>query len=568
MLKTLQIKNFAIIDQVTVTFGPGLNILSGETGAGKSIIMDALQLILGGRASSDLVRRGAEEASVEALFDLEGSKEFSEVLHEHGLESEEGELIVRRIVSAAGKNRIFVNGSLVNMGTLSSITSRLVDLCSQHDQQLLARGEEQLLWVDRFGELEKDRAKVRDLWHAWREKQKALDALSTDSSQRAQRIDFLRFQLTELQEAGLENPEEDAEIENELKVLANSEALWSFSEEAEGVIHGGDGPALAGALTGLIQRARALQSSDARLSELVELLQNAKISLDEAGSFVRTWQGRIHRDEGRLEELHSRAALLGKMKRKYGPQLSDVIVNREKFRTELSALENHDSSLESAREEAGAARELLGDASGKLTRARKKAADLFAKAVVKELADLNMDRARFEARLSALDIPAISGMDAVEFQISANPGEPLGALNKIASGGELSRVMLAIHNVVSSRGGVGVYLFDEVDAGIGGTTAVSVGTKLQRVSLHNQVICITHLPQVASFANAHFRVEKRVVKRAGEERTVVQVVELPKMEREGEIARMLGGMGNDKEALANARAMLLKASKGAASARS
>lgn len=562
MLKLLKIRNFAIIDAVEIEFGEGLNIISGETGAGKSILMDALSLILGGRASSNLIRNGAEEASVEALFAIRGDERILNALDQFGIAVEDDELIVRRVVHSSGKNRIYVNGCMVNMSTLQSITSSLVDLCSQHDQQLLASGEEQLLWVDRFGKLEKQRAAVRARYLAWKEKSRILENLSSDSAQREQRMDFLRFQIQELEDAAVSSPDEDVKLERELKTLENTEALFAFASASESVFYGsetGERHSVLESVSSLLHKAQSLSKVDPRLAEAVEFLQTIKLNAEELARFVRDYSSGISRDEDRIEAINARLSMLSKCKKKYGANLSEVMDSLERFRQELSGLENHDTSLEKAKMELEESYSELRAAAERLSRARAKAAAEFSALVVRELADLQMERARFAAEISVLDEPVPSGIDQVRFTIATNPGESMHLLSKVASGGELSRVMLAMHNVVSSRGGVGVYLFDEVDTGIGGNTAVTVGRKLQRVSLNNQVICITHLPQVAAFADHHFRVEKRIEKKSGKERTICSVIPLSKPARELEIGRMLGGMGNDKAALANARAMLAKA---------
>ncbi len=560
MLKNLRIQNFAIIDEVGIEFGPGLNIISGETGAGKSILMDALALILGGRASQDLIRAGSEEATVEALFEIEAKSEVNAMLEAQGVATDEGDLIIRRIVHRSGKNRIFLNGNMANMATLQSVTGPLVDLCSQHDQQLLSKSDEQLLWVDRFGGLERERKEVRSLWQEWKGKRDAIEALNTDSSQRSQRSDFLRFQIQELEDSSLTSASEDQDIEQELKVLGNAENLFAFAAEAENMVFGGEdaseSPSLLNAVGTLLAKAKVLSGSDPKLNMALEHLSLLKLHADELGYFLRSYSQGLSRNESRLEELNARHALLTKLKRKYGPSLPEVFENLEAFRKELSLLENHDTSLEEAKNALEISRSRLMKVSEKLSKARMAKSKEFSAAVVKELGELHMSRARFQVAISRLEEPSSTGVDSVRFEVAANPGEPWGSMSKVASGGELSRIMLAMHNVITSRGNVGVYLFDEVDTGIGGSTAVAVGAKLRKVAKHNQVICITHLPQVASFGDIHFHVDKVVEKKGKEERTLCKVTQLDKSERELEISRMLGGHGNTGAARANARAML------------
>lgn len=560
MLRNLRIQNFAIIDETTIHFGEGLNIISGETGAGKSILMDALMLILGGRASIDLIRHGSEEASVEALFEVTGSDELSKCLESVGIEPSE-ELIVKRIVHRSGKNRIFVNGSMVNISTLQKITSSLVDLCSQHDQQLLSKADEQLFWIDRFGDLETQRHQIRQLFQAWKEKSKALESLSTDSSLREQRIDFLKFQIQELEEASIASATEDVEIQKELKLLESAEDLFAFSAEADTALFGSENseaPSILDSIGNLSNRVKSLVKLDPKLETAMDLLNQFKIHADELAIFLRSYSQSLSRDESKLEELNARSALLAKMKKKYGPTLQEAMDNFRSYQEELGRLQNHDSSLKEAEQEMKNALEIFQNQAKSLSKLRSKSAKDFSKQVEKELAELHMGGARFQVEFNELDTPGTFGIDQVQFQIAANPGETMGPLNKVASGGELSRVMLAMHNVVSSRGNVGVYLFDEVDAGIGGSTAIAVGAKLQSVASNNQVICITHLPQVAVFANFHFHVEKMVKKIEGKERTFAKVIPLNREEREIELARMLGGNSKDKASLANARAMLEK----------
>lgn len=564
MLKYLRIQNFAIIENVEIEFSQGLNILSGETGAGKSIIMDALNLILGGRASADTIRAGASAATVEALFEMEQTAELAEALENAGIELEGDDLIVRRIVQDSGKSRVFINDTMVNIATLNAITERLVDLCSQGDQRLLTKPEEQLLWLDRFADLERIRQALKEKFQAWKKRYLELQGLQASSEDRARRIDFLKFQIKELESANIQGPEEDEVLKNELTVLSNSETLFAFAKEAEAAINGSDNGerAMLDVLGSLVNRAEQLMKTDPNLAPAHELMSSLKLTLEEAGYFFRDYTQSIQVDEQRLEELNLRLSALAQLKRKYGPTLADVLSLQERSLQELTSLENHDESLQLAKASMQESRELYDLEAEQMSQQRGAAAKNFSQAIEQELADLNMERARFMVSLERVAEPTPYGLDSLNFLISANPGEPAQPIQRVASGGELSRIMLALHNVMSTKGGVRVYLFDEVDTGISGKTAAVVGSKLKKVATRSQVICITHLPQVASFADRHIRVEKQVLVQEGQERTICSVVALDDSERTQELARMLGGIGEaEAEAIANAEAMLAAARK-------
>lgn len=561
MLRCLRIQNFAIIDQVEIEFGDNLNIISGETGAGKSIIMDALSIVLGNRASSEIIRAGAAFTSVEALFEVK-SNAVVRLLNELGIEVENNEIIVRRIIQKNGKNRAFVNDYLVNLSSLQKIVSAMVDLCSQHDQKLLSSKDEQVLWLDRFSDLLELRGSVREKHSAWKDAEEKLNALQASQNERAQRIDFLQFQINEIEEAKITDISEDEEIERELGILNNAEALLSFSNRAEAAILGADeeGNATADEIGALVAKADDMISKDEKLKPAKEFLSDLKILLDEAGYFFRDYSKTLTLDESRLDDLNARAKQLNDLKRKYGSSLQEVLRSLDKFRTELSELKNHDESLNMAKETLHQMYSALESECGVLTSAREKAAAMLSTAIETELRQLNLERARFKIDMKPLLRPTKNGMDEVTLLFSANPGEPLQDLAKIASGGELSRVMLALHNVLSNRTGVSVYLFDEVDTGIGGKTAMVVGRKLQNVSRNSQVICITHLPQVACFADSHYRVEKSVQKSHGTEKTICSVIRLDEKLRTFEVARMLGGIDASPQAIANAKDLIEKAS--------
>ncbi len=561
MLKYLRIQNFAIIENVEIEFGTGLNIISGETGAGKSIIMDALNIILGGRAKSDLIRSGTNSASVEALFEVPDREAIQGVLDNTGIEIEYDELIVRRIIQPNGKSRAFINDVMVNVGTLNLITERLVDLCSQGDQRLLQRNDEQLIWLDRFADIESVRSFVKERFQAWKQKIGELKALEDDSSDRERRVDFLNFQLKELDEAKLESETEDSSIKSEFDILSNSETLLNFAREAESAINGCDdgNKAMLDTLGSLVNRAEELVKTDSNLTPAYELMNSLKVTLEEAGYFFRDYMNNIEVDDSRLEDLNHRYNLLTQIKRKYGPSLKEVIESRDIFRNEVESYENHDENLQIAKAAVNEARSSFDDEADTLSEKRQVAAGAFAAAVEAELAELNMERAKFECKIDRTEEPTSAGVDRADYLLAANPGEEAAPLHKVASGGELSRIMLALHNVLSNRGGVRVYLFDEVDTGVGGKTAAVVGKKLQKVASNSQVICITHLPQVASFADRHLRVEKSVTEVNGEERTTSNVVPVEGDDQILEVARMLGGMEDSSEALANAESMIVSA---------
>ncbi len=558
MLKLLRIQNFAIIENMEIEFGTGLNIFSGETGAGKSIVMEALNMILGGRASSNIIRQGAESASVEALFEIEDKSFLAGVLESSGISFDEEKFIVRRVIQPSGKSRAYINNSMASLQTLQQITAPFVDICSQGDQQLLVKSEEQLLWLDRYGDLTDLRNFVKERFMLWKERLGALKKLEADSTDRAQRIDFLKFQLKELNEAELSNPNEDEEIKQELEVLSNSETLCAFAKESEAAIYGIDDSqkSMLDVLNGLVQKAESLVKTDPKLTPAYELMNSLKVTVEEAGYFFRDYTKSIVVDESRLEELNIRYNILNQLKRKYGPELEKVMASRDRFTEELQSFENHKESSQIAKAAVHESRELLDTEARVLSEKRSVVSRAFGQDVEKELSELNMLEARFIVDVNTLEDPTVNGTNRVEYKIAANPGELPQAIQKVASGGELSRIMLALHNVLSAKDRIHLYLFDEVDAGIGGKTAATVGKKLQQVAKNNQVICITHLPQVACFANHHFRVEKSIEEKNGEARTICSVLSLKKEDRTLEIARMLSGVENDEKALANAESML------------
>lgn len=560
MLRCLRIQNFAIIESLEVEFGEGLNIISGETGAGKSIIMDALSLALGNRASIEIIRSGANFAAVEALFEADNGIVRKE-LNDLGIDVEGSEIIVRRIIQRSGKSRAFINDMLVNLSTLQKVVSLMVDLCSQHDQKLLSSKEEQIYWLDRYADLTSVRSSVQEKYTLWKKAQEKVNFLQANQNERAQRIDFLNYQINEIEAAHLHDLAEDDQIEKELSVLNNAESLLFFAKKAESIIDGeNESNSIADEVGSLLLKIDDLIQKDEKLLPAKALLNDLKIQLDEAGYFFRDYASSINLDEGRLDELNLRAKTLIDLKRKYGSTLQDVYNTLQSLKAELSLLNNHDESMILAKEDLHKMEDDLLRECELLTRERAKAASLLSKSIENELQELNLDKARLQIDINTLAAPTRNGRDEIRIMFAANPGEPLGELSKIASGGELSRIMLALHNVLSVKGGISVYLFDEVDTGIGGKTAMVVGKKLKGVASRNQVICITHLPQVACYASTHFRVEKSIQRTNKGEKTICTVIRLDEKLRTFEVARMLGGIDASPQAIANAKDLIQKAS--------
>ena len=554
MLVELHIRDYAVVDDLTLSLGPGLNALTGETGAGKSIIVGALSLLIGERASSDVVRAGAERASVEAVFDLEQLPAVRERAEELGFRLEDGLLILRREVAAAGRNRAWVGGSPTTAGVVGELGSSLVDLHGQHEHQTLLRARDQRSILDAYGgstALAKEVARryrvlegLRDQLEEREEKQRIVEA----------REDFLRFQLNEIDEAGLE-PGEDDRLEVEIGRHENSEELARATQALNAELYSSEGAVtdrLAEAknvLSRLVGFDIALRSEVERVDEALHLVSDVARALGDYATAVEF-------DPGRLEEVRTRLDRIFRLKRKYGPELADVLETAQRVRTELDAHDEAENDLAKIREEIGVAEaELLSEAAILSTK-RGRAATELGIAVSEALPDLGLVGGRFEVELTVSDALSASGAESVEFVVSPNTGFNLMPLARIASGGELSRIMLALKAILASVDEVPVLVFDEIDSGVGGTVASSVAVKLARVAEAHQVFVVTHLPQVASRADAHLVVEKRVDK----DITTTVVRQLNEDSRVYEIARMLGGDAESDASREHARELLASSS--------
>lgn len=558
MLNRLRIKNLALVADLTLELQPGYNAITGETGAGKSILIGALTLVLGERADRTLIRAGADSCTVEAVFDVAGLRApVAGFLEENGLEPcEGGELILKRTFTAAGANRQFVNGWATTLDKLAMLGDWLVDIHGPHDHQSLLHPARQLAILDAFGGLQSDREAFARLvrQRAVVEDQKSL--LIVDEKTYAQQLDLLRFQVREISEARLQAGEDEA-VEAEHKRSANATRLLQLSQAALDLLAENDTSVLTEA--GIVGRTLTeLQRIDPAADSLVALHEQATANLRELQSELSRYADRVEVDPTRLAELEERMNLLQSLKRKYGPTLTDVMKYGDEAKQKLQTLESRDVELARLNAELASLDAELARVGGLLTAKRKKVIPKLGKAASAQLADLGFKQSRFDVQLTSVGAEesgqnttrSTSGLDSIEFQFAPNPGEPARALRAIASSGELARVMLALKTVLAAEDEVPVLVFDEVDANVGGETAVAVGQKMQQIAIKRQVLCITHLPQVAASADAHFVVSKEV--RDG--RTLSEIHLLDRKSRVAELARMLGGQGD--AARKHAEAML------------
>jgi DNA repair protein RecN (Recombination protein N) len=544
MLLELRIRNFAIIDQVELEFGPGLNLLSGETGTGKTIIMNALGLLLGMRASPEMVRAEAREAVVEGMFQIDGEGLPADLLHGLG-EPAPSELIVKRVISEAGRSRVLINDEMATVQTLAKLGAALVEVYGQHEQQSLLRTENHLTILDRFGGLEPDATAYHEAYTHARELSARLEALTQRGRDRERRLELARFELSELERGGL-SVDEERELTSERAILANAAKLTAAAGAAEQLLMDQDGAAaeLLGRAQAALGEAAAL---DATLGQSLELIGSARVAAEEAVHALRLYRERIEADPGRLEQVDNRLQEIARLKRKYGGSVESALDALERLRAEVAELDNVEESAAALRTEAAKALAQAGWLARALSGARTRAAGQLKQKMQAELKTLGMRNAVFEARITPLGAGAgltddgtalgPDGVDQGEFYIAPNLGQPPMALARIASGGELSRIMLALKRLEAQRRGVSTMIFDEVDTGIGGAVAEVVGRKLKELSRFHQIVCITHLPQIASFADRHFRVEKEERRGA----TTSRVTALDKPQRVEELARMLGG---------------------------
>jgi DNA repair protein RecN (Recombination protein N) len=567
VLLELRVENYAVIENVAVQFAAGLNLLTGETGAGKSILIDALALLLGDKASAEAVRHGAEKAVVSAVFDAD-SDALGIVLAENGLDAgDEAQLILRREVAGSGKGRVFVNNQPATVGVLKQLAQHLAVIHAQNEAVLSFDDASRLALLDAFAEIET--SKIADAYGRWQATGQRIAELERDEQDRLRMLDLWNFQLKEIDGARLQ-PGEDEKLAGEKRLLANAERIHAAAIAAYDSLYESDGSAAA-LMRAAARQVEELSRFDEKFRETLIQLESARITVEDIGQTLRSYADGTDSSPERLTEVEDRLALLERLKRKYGPTLEKVIALGADLQRKLADMENKDEVLRGLRAELAKSAEQYLEVARDVSRRRYQAARQLEKQVESEVNELAM-KARFKAEASGSDEETnwtAQGFDRVRFLISANPGEPLGPVEEIASGGELSRVMLALKTSVeagpaerSRRNGSPkanahrTLVFDEIDTGIGGRAAEAVGKKLKQLSRTAQVLCVTHLPQIASFADHHYVIEKR--ESGGRTKTSVRVLDA--RERTEELARMMSGAKLTETSLKHAE-QLLKANR-------
>jgi DNA repair protein RecN (Recombination protein N) len=546
VLAELRLENYAVIDNVAVEFASGLNLLTGETGAGKSILIDALALLLGEKASTDIIRSGAERAVVSAVFEIDGQAEktVARILEENGIDAEDESLILRREIALGGKGRVFINNQPATVAVLRQLTPYLATIHAQNESLVSFDASARLELLDAFADTQLEA--TRDAFERWKSSGKRIEDLQQDEQDRLRLLDLWTFQKREIEDAKLQ-PGEDEQLEAEKRVLANAEKIYGAAMHAFDLLY--EGPAsTSSSLRAAQKHIEELARYEPKFQEALAAIDSARISVEDVGATLRDYAGGIQASPEHLAEVEDRLALLDRLKRKYGSTLADVIRLGEEVNSKLSEMENKDEILAKLRHElAQAAQEYLAAARA-ISKQRYEAARKLEKLVEAEVNDLAM-KSSFRIEVSGTNEEGnwtAWGFDQVVYLISTNPGDPMRPLERIASGGELSRVMLALKasveagakKVSAARAPVQrTLVFDEIDTGIGGRAAEAVGKKLKALSRGNQVLCVTHLPQIATFADHHYVIEKRV----SAQRTKTTVRLITGEERTEEVARMLSG---------------------------
>jgi DNA repair protein RecN (Recombination protein N) len=553
MLLELRIKNFAIIDELNLFFSKGFNILTGETGAGKSIILNAVHLLLGDKATEEWIRSSEEEASVDALFDISGNLEIKERIKEKAPHlqgaGEEDSLLIRRVISRSSRGKVLINGNLATLGVLSEMGEGLLSIYGQHEHQSLQRVETHIDILDDFGGLLGLREEFQKQYQEFVSLSEEVGRIRAEKERRAKERELMAFQSKEIEAFRIQIGEEES-LKEERTILTHAKKLMDFAHVSEETLYSEEGSAIE-RIQKILNQGREMAAIDPSLSQPLKALESTLIQLEEIALALRDYSRRVEINPTRLDEIENRLEEIDRLKRKYGSTVEEVLSFKHRIDEELKSFTSDEEKLSQFKGRLEPLRQTVIDLGKKLSGERKKVALELKKSVEKELNSLGMKKTIFEIHIDPLPL-SLKGVDRVEFLISPNVGEEVKPLAKIASGGELSRIMLAMKRILAKVGGRQVLIFDEVDSGIGGAMAEVVGKKLRELSRHHQVICVTHLPQIACFADQHHSVRKEV--KAG--RTITLVDRLDKESIVDEIARMLGGVKVTEKTRAHAKEMI------------
>lgn len=563
MLLELKVSNFAIIDNLHLSFKEGLNILSGETGAGKSVLLKSLSLLMGGKASSDTIRTGAQQATIEGSFDISKRKDVIDILKGMGIEVDEDLLIVRRVLSSGDKSKVYLNGSLSTLNSLRDIvaplievaghSAPLIEMTGQHDNRHLMSKNYHLDLLDQYAGTWDKRLLYTEKFNRYNGIFVEIKKLESDAKQKAQRLDFLIYQRDEIANLDL-SPGEDLELETEVKKLKNSSRIGSFVDQAEAALYTDDDSAVV-RLNAILKKGLELANLDPQISAKLDSLEQAKTLIDETVYDFRQYAAKIDADPQRLEEVEGRLSDLRKLQKKYGSSVDDILRALMEIEIEISNLQNSEGKIESLKKEASILLKELTSLAADLHKRRLSGAQLLADSVNAELLDLNMKGVTFHVQVDQLPELSSTGISDVEFMSQTSAKDIKRPLAKFASGGELSRILLSLKRVVGSSHQPRTYLFDEVDTGVSGETAEKVGRKLKTIAKGQQVVCVTHLPQVAAFGDVHFFIQKS----PRTDSVAMAVSELKVKERVQELARLISGEKISKTSLAHAEQLLTEA---------
>lgn len=554
MLNHLSIKNVAVIDKLGVDFHNGVSVLTGETGAGKSIIIDSINMILGDRANKELVRYGTEKAVVQAVFDT--NKDVLDILEENDIDVEDDEIIITRQLTGEGKSTARINGTVVTLNVLRDVADKLINIHGQHDSQALLMPVKHVSFLDAYAENDEYISEYREYLRKKRETEKKISALEMNEQEKERRIDLLEYQIEEITKASLEKGEEE-ELKEQREIFANAEQITSAVNEAYFSIYGGDNAAYDG-ISLAVEALSGVSDVNPRIKSMYDALSAVMYSLEDVAHEVKDFGDGIEFDEKALNDVEERLDLISKLKRKYGASIDDILIYLEHAVKELNDIRLSDERIQELRNELNDITAGLTERGKKLSERRKEYALMLEKNIEQSLHELNMEHAKFKVNVETSEEFYENGIDRVEFLISTNPGEPLKSLVKIASGGELSRVMLAIKSILADSDGVDTLIFDEIDTGVSGKAAMSIARKLSQIGRNKQVICITHLPQLTASADNHYLIQKDT----NGDMAYTTLAELDDSQRETELARIIDGGEATELALSHAREMLMNARKG------